>query len=389
MLPTRMKKGRTETLPRELVDDMVKGESVIFLGSDMLEPPRFRYIEEIQKIVEEEKTSNNESVALLLMKESRGLVNDISHLIYLLRLSQTTESKKYSSLLADLLFRIVNGVSSLATVEEKNTDQYQRAIAELRISFLALTDILNESANEIDERTKHELMKILPRMLLTLTKLEVSSSSHQLAEYSNLRKYLESTWSTSAFNGIYQLSQNLGNVHSVITTIFDHRILNALTVLGKNVSTVTGIESTSSRFPVHEGPDNLLLYQVLGRTDKPETLWLSSIPSKKDSLFQLRSQLRDSENARNFIADLLKGKSLILLGYQSEDIYDAFFREIFNDISYDFADHLTRNIYLVNRLRYYNYTGIWGSREENDVTLVELSPFDFITKLQEVISSAK
>ena len=103
--------------------------------------------------------------------------------------------------------------------------------------------------------------------------------------------------------------------------------------------------------------------------------------SSEHSISQWRDKFRTS-HAATFLTNLLKDKSLILLGYNDRDLYDGFFREIVSDLGYTSHDFRMEEVYFINSVGYDTYLGIWGNaKDETPVTILSLAPREFISQI--------
>jgi SIR2-like protein len=189
--------------------------------------------------------------------------------------------------------------------------------------------------------------------------------------YSELKAFIEEVWKAPTES--HNLLAKLQGTNIMVTTIFDSSIEKAMQNNDKEIIVVTGSESITKNFPINFGSVNLFLYKLLGDIDNPKTLCLT------DRMMQnLRNSFKKSETAVALLQQIIEDKTLVLLGYDGRDTYDNFFRALVNDISYKFNKSLTKDIYLVGQLEFDNPYGIWEKRNQNDISVITLSPVDFL-----------
>jgi hypothetical protein len=205
-------------------------------------------------------------------------------------------------------------------------------------------------------------------------------------QYEDLRNYLDKWWPVSKYGDLRLLINNFTTIPAVITSCFDRNIRNSLKKTKKNILDITGVDSTKSGFEVDNNEDDLVLYQLLGTVDKPDTLRLTH-----DQMYDLRKEFRSSTFGSDFLKHLIKNNTLVLLGYESRDLYDNFFRELINDLYYwkKISQPFPQDIYFVNRLRYDTNYGLWAERDESQLNVIALSPSSFIERLNGGSSSER
>lgn len=164
----------------------------------------------------------------------------------------------------------------------------------------------------------------------------------------------------------------------MITSCFDRSIRAALKRTKKDLIRVTGHDTTDSDFNLENEEHDLVLYQLLGTVDEPVTLRLTN-----KQIYDLRREIRDSPHSVEFTKSLLKKNSLVILGYESRDLYDQVFRELINDLYFykKLPEGYPEDFYFVNELRYDTTYGLWAGKGEEDLNIISLSPSVFIKKL--------
>jgi len=139
------------------------------------------------------------------------------------------------------------------------------------------------------------------------------------------------------------------------------------------VTVIAGVDSVDRNFDLDFRKSDLVLYKLLGDIERPKTLRLSD-----KTMEDFRESFRNSEIAMMFMNGIIKNKALVLLGYDSRDIYDNLFRAVINDMAYKLGEPLTKEIYFVGQLDYDNYYGGWERRNENDINIITLSSVEFL-----------
>ena len=194
-------------------------------------------------------------------------------------------------------------------------------------------------------------------------------------EYSDLDEFISDIWPISMYQDLQLLVQKLKKTKFLITSIFDANIERALKE-DKRIFTLRGKDSMDEEKMAQAQYADFVLYQLVGSTKKPETLCLDTT-----TMYSLRDKLRRSSLFRKFYEYAFRNKSLIIIGYDSKDLYDNFFRELINDYFENYEKSLLDNIYFVDKPDYRKYYGIWEDKEEDKLNVIPLLPKDFIKKL--------
>ena len=98
-------------------------------------------------------------------------------------------------------------------------------------------------------------------------------------------------------------------------------------------------------------------------------------------MFDLRDQLIVFEKSKSLFYNLIKDKTIVLLGYESSDKFDKFFNKVMNDIGYESDRPITKKMYFVNQLSYNTNYGLWRNTREEDKIAINLNIKEFILKL--------
>jgi hypothetical protein len=209
------------------------------------------------------------------------------------------------------------------------------------------------------------------RELAKEPKYQGQIASFGYSPYSELRAFLQKVW-----NGPRESHYLLGKLRKgsiMITSVFDMSIEKAVQERNRSMPVVRGEDATNPDYTTNIDKIDLLLYKLLGDIDHPENLHLTDV-----MMWALRDLIKSSGTAIEFMKRIVENKTLILLGYDGRDIYDNFFRALINDMSYMSRKSHTKAIYLVNQLDYDNYYGVWEKRDEDDISIITLSPEEFL-----------
>ena len=358
-------------LPEKLLEDVREGGAVFFIGSSFLKPPRYEHLKDITDLITDAIREYNSKRDIVIEYPVDRRIKFFDELLNELEIINGFLAKYGTSKnITKTVKTFLNSLNKIIPSPTKNVENEARNIKDeaetLRKQIANIIDQIEEQKRNYTEITK--TAKLGPT-------------------YDKLRSYLEVVWPISNTSSVHDLMANLGKVNSLITTIFDTNIENNIKNMGKRVRVVTGVESLSSDSTVDTTSYDFLLYKILGTIDKPDTLRLSSGSSSDDvTMASLRDKFKNSDHAK-FLLGLIRDKTLVLLGYTNVDIFDSFFRELFNDLSYR-SERLTKDMYFVNVLTYDTYVGLWGHRDENDIKIIALHPDIFIAKLLEGVRTA-
>jgi SIR2-like domain len=199
-----------------------------------------------------------------------------------------------------------------------------------------------------------------------------------VGEYEDLIKFAYGKWEVSALDRpVYQLLTKIPSLDLIITTLFDNSIERAYERYSgsKDVNVITGIESTDESYR-SLNKKKPTLFKILGSVNNPKTLCLS-----EETMFDLRDRLMSSDNAKEFFLNIIKDKTIVLLGYESNDRFDKFFSKVVSDVCYYLESPITRNMYFVNEITYNRYYGLWENTKTENIFAIDLGISEFLRLL--------
>jgi hypothetical protein len=201
--------------------------------------------------------------------------------------------------------------------------------------------------------------------------------------YENLRNYLDKLWSIENYADLQRLINKSIKVNTVITTLFDAHIANAIKKVIRNAEQMTGVESMKKDKTDSISQQDFVIYQLLGDILRPPTLRVSieSNSPPDSSMNKLRFDFINSDNATQFMRNRIKKMSLIALGFDSDDVYDNFFPQLLNDMYFKYSEPLLTKIYFINKLGYSTLYGFWENKSKVDFNIISSSPSDFVDKV--------
>ena len=364
-----------------------KGDAVIFVGSNFLEPPRYRYVGAIidirKGIGPEEEKERNRTVdkdieVLTTIDTNLQMAYEFLGNVSFLKLPESTQLRfiEYAKKTISMAFEAIYPTGSIKKIIEGDRDETSKEKMK--------TTTKKERRQRDVEKLKHEIDKLRSEVRRAIIDLEEKVRPTTTKEaHLQLHNYLESIWPPYMNENPLILLRNIGKVTCILTTIFDTNIEYAANIIGKKLSVITGIDSIYdfSREKMKKIKENLILYKLLGSIDRPETLRISTELSTKDSLSALSDEFRRAKHPFEFLNDVIKDKVLILLGYEDSDIYDRFFRKLINDSYYTLGKSFIKKIYFINEFNERTYLGIWGDKDESDIRIMPLTPKNFVRSL--------